>query len=83
MNDQICAMLGGLDINSDNFPLIIVFGVGGILGLTGIVFGSICSIYRERQRQQTKREVAAYVAEGSITPEDAERIIRANEGKKA
>lgn len=82
MYDQMCTMLGSLDINSENFPLIVVFGVGGILGLTGIVFGSMCSISKERQRQMTKREVAAYLAEGSITPEDAERIIRAEDGKQ-
>lgn len=82
MIDQVYTLLGSLDLDSDIFPLIIVFGVGGILGLTGIVFGTMCSISRERQRQQTKREIAAYVAEGSITPEDAQRIIQANEGKK-
>jgi hypothetical protein len=28
-------------------------------------------------RERTKREIAAYVAEGSMTPEQAERIIKA------
>ena len=83
MNDQICSMLSDLQINSEHVPLVIVFGVGGVLGLMGIVFGTMSSICRERQRQLTKREVAAYLAEGSITPEDAERIIRAEDGKKA
>ncbi|HVZ93694.1 MAG TPA: hypothetical protein VG797_04210 [Phycisphaerales bacterium] len=27
--------------------------------------------------EQTKREIAAYVAEGSISPDDAERILNA------
>ena len=83
MNELLFTILGDFQLNSDHVPLVIVFGVGGVLGLVGIVFGTICSVTSERQRQQTKREVAAYLAEGSITPEDAERIIRAEDGKKA
>lgn len=30
-----------------------------------------------REVEQTKREIAAYVAEGSMTPDDGERLIRA------
>lgn len=30
-----------------------------------------------KEREQTNREIAAYVAEGSISPDDAERLIRA------
>lgn len=46
--------------------------------LTGIVACTIRSTYRTRAREQTKREIAAYVAEGSITPDDAERILKAD-----
>jgi len=28
-------------------------------------------------RERTKREVAAYIAEGSMTPEQGERLLRA------
>lgn len=34
-------------------------------------------IEQVRAREETRREVAAYVAEGSMTPEDAERILAA------
>ena len=30
-----------------------------------------------KEREQTHREIAAYVAEGSITPADAENMLRA------
>lgn len=30
-----------------------------------------------KEREQTRREIAAYVAEGTITPADAERILTA------
>ncbi|MEM1166765.1 MAG: hypothetical protein AAGI30_10805 [Planctomycetota bacterium] len=32
-----------------------------------------------RQRERTKREISAYVAEGSISAEEGERLIRADE----
>jgi hypothetical protein len=56
------------------------FAVTGTFGiiLTGIVAGTIKSTCRNRAREQTKREIAAYVAEGSISPDDAERILKAD-----
>ena len=30
---------------------------------------------KTRHRERTRREIAAYVAEGSITPQDAERLL--------
>ncbi|MEM9064529.1 MAG: hypothetical protein AAGB51_03455 [Planctomycetota bacterium] len=35
-----------------------------------------------KQTELTKREIAAYVAEGSMTPEQAERLIAADSKKK-
>lgn len=55
----------------------IVFGVGGGIAVVAIVFGTITKAYRTRQFEATKRELAAYVAEGSMTPEDAQRILNA------
>lgn len=54
-----------------------------IIPLAGMLFAGFCvlvsamrSVAVNRAREQTKREVAAYMAEGSITAEDAERILR-------
>ena len=55
----------------------IVFGVGGGIAVVAIVFGTITKAYRTRQREQTKREIAAYIAEGSMTPEDGQKILQA------
>lgn len=57
----------------------IVFGVGGAIAIVAIVFSTVGKVLRTRQREMTKREIAAYVAEGSMTPQDAERILRARE----
>jgi hypothetical protein len=32
---------------------------------------------RTMTRERTRREVAAYIAEGSLTPEQGERLLRA------
>lgn len=48
--------------------------VGGIpLGAFAIYSGIVIS----RDKERTRREVAAYVAEGSMTPDDAAKIISA------
>lgn len=60
---------------------IIAIGGGLVVAVVAIITGTIKSIATTRSREQTKREVAAYVAEGTIRPEDAERII--NAGRKS
>ncbi len=53
-----------------------------VLGPIAIVTGGIIVTVIMRtaakntfEREQTRRELAAYIAEGSMTPEDAERIL--------
>ena len=43
-----------------------------------IIFSNVRKMYQTRQREQTRREIAAYVAEGSISPADA-RIMMSDE----
>lgn len=67
-----------IDAMGDNFVVAIVFGVGGVIAILGIIFGSMISIARNKETEKTKRELAAYVAEGSMTPSDAERILKSD-----
>lgn len=55
----------------------LVLGLGGIVAVMVITW-TICraAVRCTAQREQTRREIAAYVAEGSLSPEDAERIIQ-------
>lgn len=46
-----------------------------------IVCATAESIVKAFGREKTKREIAAYIAEGSMSPEEGERIIRAKPGK--
>jgi hypothetical protein len=51
---------------------------GGIaLAVVSVIAGSVSGILRTRAREQSRREIAAYVAEGTISPADAERILDA------
>lgn len=56
----------------------LVHTAGGIAFITLLCLAGIArSMYLRRQFEQSRREVAAYVAEGSMTPEDAERLLDA------
>lgn len=56
----------------------LAIGGGFFIAFISIVFGTVRSIFQTRAREMTKREIAAYIAEGSISPEDAEKIIKAD-----
>jgi cell division protein FtsX len=65
-------------LNSNELTLIIVaIAVGGGITLVSLFINLVQNIHRTRQTEQSRREIAAYVAEGSMTPEDGERLIKA------
>ena len=63
---------------SEDFQRLFVMGGGILVALVAILTCFIRGLVRTKAREQTKRELAAYVAEGSMKPEDAERIIKAD-----
>jgi hypothetical protein len=69
------------DLSSHAFVIIIVSMAMGF-ALVCVIISSLQSVLRTRQIEQTKRELAAYVAEGSITPEDAMRLAATPYSKK-
>jgi len=56
---------------------VLVFLVGGAIAITAIVMGIIGSTIKAASRERTRREIAAYIAEGSMTPEQGERLMKA------
>ncbi len=44
-----------------------------------IVAASIVEVFKSIGRERTRREIAAYIAEGSMTPDQGERLLRAGE----
>ena len=55
-----------------NKDTLVVLVLGGV-GLCWIIAGTIASVMKTSQRERSRREIAAYVAEGSMTPEHADR----------
>ena len=55
----------------------IVFGTTMSTIVVGMALNSWRKVAETRSREESRREISAYVAEGSITPIEAERILRA------
>jgi hypothetical protein len=54
--------------------ILILIGACLVFSLLCVLIAAAKDVMRTRQIEQTKRELAAYVAEGSMTPEDAMRL---------
>lgn len=57
-------------------PIIAIVG-GLLIAAIAIIAGVMHSVTQRRQFEQSRREIAAYVAEGSIKPEDAQKLLEA------
>ncbi len=59
----------------------VIFIVGGMIAIVGIVFGSVAgvmsSVVKSREREQSRRELAAYVAEGTLDADKAIDMLKA------
>ena len=51
--------------------------VGGTIALVAIVGGIIGGTIKTMSREKTRREIAAYIAEGAMTPEQGEKLMKA------
>ena len=73
-----------LAMNEPEFIIVMTAIVAGVfLVISIIALGTRAGIRTRREREETKREIAAYVAEGSIAPEEGTRMIAASESGKA
>jgi len=75
--------LAQISIPQDDAIAAIAIAVGGLIAVVAIAGGILRAIFATRARELTKRELAAYVAEGSIQPDDAVRILAVGEGSDA
>ncbi len=71
------------DAIADDFVPIIAIAGGLLFAAFCIGCGTIKSISVTRSRESTKREMAAYVAEGTVQPDDAVRMLTAGSGTDA
>ncbi len=56
---------------------IVIFGGGFAVAIVAMIMKTIRTTSERKHIEETKREMAAYVAEGSISPDDAAKILSA------
>ncbi|MEO1584722.1 MAG: hypothetical protein AAFR96_09150 [Planctomycetota bacterium] len=83
MLDQLTRTATIAIIDSSN--LIPTLAIGGtfLVGGIAVLGGVYNSISTRRQVEKSRREIAAYIAEGSMTPEEGERLLNAGPGEKS
>lgn len=70
-----------LALADDDILKVITLGIGGVVGVTWIIASSIRGAVVGRAKEASRREIAAYIAEGSMTPEQGEKLLSAGTEK--
>lgn len=60
----------------------VITALAGCFAL-GSLLRSMTQIVTSSSRERSRREIAAFIAEGSITPEQGERLMRAELSRRA
>jgi hypothetical protein len=79
-NDQWVPRLLEHMLREDTFAMLMVFGAGSGIAIVAILAGVVRSIMVTRAKERTRQEIAAYVAEGSMTASEGERLLRTGDG---
>ncbi|MCA9300742.1 MAG: hypothetical protein KDA28_16850 [Phycisphaerales bacterium] len=64
-----------LDLDDGKIIAVIAVVGGLFVAFSAIVCGTLKTVVSVRAREASRRELAAYVAEGSMTPDEAQRIL--------
>ncbi len=62
--------------NDDTAAIMIMFGCGMVVLLAMVVADVVRKTAERREFEMSRREIAAYIAEGSMTPEQGERLLQ-------
>ncbi len=62
----------------DGHMYVVVISLICLAVLVSTLIRSVTSIVSTQSRERSRREIAAYIAEGSLTPEQGERLMRAD-----
>jgi hypothetical protein len=66
-----------IEVLGDHLSLVVVLVIAACV-VANAFFRALTSIMVSNARERSRREIAAYIAEGSITPDQGERLIRAD-----
>lgn len=69
--------------NENTLIPVIIFGGGMIVAIFAIVASMIKRVSINSEHEKSRREIAAYIAEGSMTPEDGVKLLSASPDKEA
>ena len=76
MDTQFCTLASDFPWqHSGELIALIAVGGGILMAIVSVIGCSIARVARTNQVEKTRREIAAYVAEGSITPEEGQRMM--------
>jgi len=81
LNVQAASLWSLAEMSGNDLANLLARGGWVPIALVAIIGGYIAKVYRTKAREQTRREIAAYVAEGSMTPEQGERLLNAGRKK--
>ena len=63
--------------STGNVALILIFGGAFLTAIVAVVAGVSQKVLVSRNRERTRQEIAAYVAEGTMTADEGERLLQA------
>ncbi len=66
-----------INLIDEHMYVVVVLIIAGLILLGGLI-RAITAVLTTNSREKSRREIAAYIAEGSITAEQGERLIRAD-----
>ncbi len=69
--------------NEDALALILIFGGSALIVVVAIFASMIKRVSVNSEHEKSRREIAAYIAEGSMTPDDGVRLMNASPDKEA
>ena len=62
----------------DDHMYVVVVSVICLAILANSLIRSVTGVLNTQAKERSRREIAAYVAEGSLSPEQGERLVRAD-----
>lgn len=73
-----------LTLGNEVVVLIPIIAIVGGIGawIIHMIMSTIRDTHATKHREQSRREIAAYIAEGTMTPEQGERLMAAGESVK-
>jgi len=66
-----------LAADADEIVPVLAVGGGLVFGMVWMLAWMINSMYKTKQVERSRREIAAYIAEGTISPEDGVKLMTA------